>query len=235
MELTDWFLTESERDNPHTDLPVWCDGQSGRTPGPRAELLRGPCRRGRGVRGRGLRVLHRLARRPRPEGARRGADHWPSCSAPRRSVASSSRAWSGGRTWTNWPTARRRTGIWARRSSAPEARCCWISGSGSADRIIRSWWSSGTRRTPIATSPSRAESICATRAATTNATSAMCKRFRCRPGTVTVRRGTTSSCGCGDRSWTRSTPRSASAGAIRHRWTCCRRSRGCATSSAVPT
>ena len=26
MELTDWFLTESERDNPHTDLPVWCTG-----------------------------------------------------------------------------------------------------------------------------------------------------------------------------------------------------------------
>jgi phosphatidylserine/phosphatidylglycerophosphate/cardiolipin synthase-like enzyme len=26
VELTDWFLTESERDNPHTDLPMWCAG-----------------------------------------------------------------------------------------------------------------------------------------------------------------------------------------------------------------
>ena len=26
MELTEWFLTQSERGNPHSDLPAWCEG-----------------------------------------------------------------------------------------------------------------------------------------------------------------------------------------------------------------
>ena len=58
-----------ERGNSHWDLPAWSEGNAGRSPRPRGDLLRSPRHRGGGARPRRSPVLRRLARRCRPEAA----------------------------------------------------------------------------------------------------------------------------------------------------------------------
>ena len=128
--LAEWFLTAAERGNPDVGPARLVRGQPGGAADPRRDLLRPPGHRGRGAGPGRLPVLHRLARRPRPEVARRRAD--------RRRVVLHGRRARCRRQGTDVAlasgqarrTARRRTSISARRSSGPAVRCCSISGSG---------------------------------------------------------------------------------------------------------
>ena len=139
-ELADWFLTAAERGNPATQIPAWCEGN-------RAEPLI-----------HGATYFDQLATEVEALGEgdylfftdwrgdpdQKLRDDGPTIAGAvlRRppSAASSSRDWCGVRTWTSSPYSEEENQHLGEAIERPAGRCCWTSGSGSAGRIIRSWW-----------------------------------------------------------------------------------------------